>query len=93
MDPASEVEAECHHREDKVYGWRGLRLAAKEDYEAFIRVRRQVARTDSLVGSLERMCMYVYVDVCLYVCVCVCVIRVFMFMYGHIPGCMSVFKY
>lgn len=54
MDPASEVEAEYHRREDKVYGWRGLRLAAKEDYEAFIRVRRQVVRTDSSVGCLKK---------------------------------------
>ena len=42
MDPASEIEAEYHRRDDKVYGWRGLRLAAKQDYEAFIRVRKQV---------------------------------------------------
>ncbi|KAF5733648.1 Nuclear matrix protein-related isoform 1 [Tripterygium wilfordii] len=37
MDPAAGIEAEYHHKNNRVYCWKGLRLAARQDLEGFSR--------------------------------------------------------
>ncbi|XP_078161055.1 nuclear matrix protein-like protein [Carex rostrata] len=37
MDPASGIEAEYHHKNNRVYCWKGLRFAARQDLESFCR--------------------------------------------------------
>ncbi|KAE9590639.1 putative THO complex, subunit THOC1 protein [Lupinus albus] len=35
MDPSAGIEAEYHHKNKRVYCWKGLRLAARQDLEGF----------------------------------------------------------
>ncbi|XP_078448484.1 nuclear matrix protein-like protein [Wolffia australiana] len=37
MDPSAGIEAEYHHKNNKVYCWKGLRLSARQDLEGFSR--------------------------------------------------------
>lgn len=37
MDPAAGIEEEYHHKNNKVYCWKGLRFAARQDLDAFAR--------------------------------------------------------
>lgn len=37
MDPAAGIEAEYHHKNSKVYCWKGLRFSARQDLEGFSR--------------------------------------------------------
>ncbi|KAJ4777437.1 THO complex subunit 1 [Rhynchospora pubera] len=37
MDPTSGIEAEYHHKNNRVYCWKGLRFSAKQDLESFCR--------------------------------------------------------
>eukprot|EP00475_Leptophrys_vorax_P015387 TRINITY_DN21737_c0_g2_i2.p1 TRINITY_DN21737_c0_g2~~TRINITY_DN21737_c0_g2_i2.p1 ORF type:complete len:284 (-),score=26.23 TRINITY_DN21737_c0_g2_i2:220-1071(-) len=37
MDPSNGIEEEYHRKNDKVFGWRALRLAARSDVDAFNR--------------------------------------------------------
>ncbi|KAL2636416.1 hypothetical protein R1flu_007895 [Riccia fluitans] len=38
MDPAAGIEPEYHHKKNRVYCWKGLRFAARQDLEGFSRV-------------------------------------------------------
>ncbi|PNY10205.1 THO complex subunit 1-like protein, partial [Trifolium pratense] len=35
MDPSAGIEAEYHHKNNRVYCWKGLRLSARQDLEGF----------------------------------------------------------
>ncbi|KAJ3682309.1 hypothetical protein LUZ60_014882 [Juncus effusus] len=37
MDPTAGIEAEYHHKNKKVYCWKGLRFSARQDLESFCR--------------------------------------------------------
>uniref|UniRef100_A0A803MX55 THO complex subunit 1 n=1 Tax=Chenopodium quinoa TaxID=63459 RepID=A0A803MX55_CHEQI len=37
MDPSAGIEAEYHHKNNKVYCWKGLRFSARQDLEGFSR--------------------------------------------------------
>uniref|UniRef100_A0A0C9QU23 TSA: Wollemia nobilis Ref_Wollemi_Transcript_9715_2293 transcribed RNA sequence n=1 Tax=Wollemia nobilis TaxID=56998 RepID=A0A0C9QU23_9CONI len=37
MDPAAGIEAEYHHKNNRVYCWKGLRFSARQDLEGFSR--------------------------------------------------------
>lgn len=37
MDPSAGIEAEYHHKNSKVYCWKGLRFSARQDLEGFSR--------------------------------------------------------
>ncbi|KAL8244878.1 hypothetical protein R6Q59_011136 [Mikania micrantha] len=37
MDPTAGIEAEYHHKNNKVYCWKGLRFSARQDLEGFSR--------------------------------------------------------
>jgi len=37
MDPSAGIEAEYHHKNDRVYCWKGLRFSARQDLEGFCR--------------------------------------------------------
>ncbi|CAA6655780.1 unnamed protein product [Spirodela intermedia] len=37
MDPSAGIEAEYHHKNNRVYCWKGLRLSARQDLEGFSR--------------------------------------------------------
>jgi THO complex subunit 1 len=37
MDPSAGIEAEYHHKNDRVYCWKGLRFSARQDLEGFSR--------------------------------------------------------
>ncbi|KAL9239215.1 hypothetical protein vseg_013555 [Gypsophila vaccaria] len=37
MDPSAGIEAEYHHKNNKVYCWKGLRISARQDLEGFSR--------------------------------------------------------
>ncbi|XP_030498253.2 THO complex subunit 1-like [Cannabis sativa] len=39
MDPAAGIEAEYHHKNNRVYCWKGLRFSARQDLEGFSKVR------------------------------------------------------
>ncbi|BFI29259.1 THO complex subunit 1 [Marchantia polymorpha subsp. ruderalis] len=41
MDPAAGIEPEYHHKKNRVYCWKGLRFAARQDLEGFSRVAEQ----------------------------------------------------
>jgi THO complex subunit 1 len=59
MDPSAGIEEEYHHKNDKVYCWKGLRFTARQDLEAFSRYTEQkiggVVPTELLSNEVRNM--------------------------------------